>query len=199
MSTSAHQHMIYDQWLFQLLNGEWHNALFDAIIPYWRSKYIWIPLYLFLVSFLWINWGKRGLVIIAFAAATIGVADFTSSKIVKPLVERVRPCNDNNLTFEVRELVKCGGGYSFTSSHATNHFAIATFLSLVLGFLRKKWITWALIAWATSIAYGQVYVGVHYPLDVIAGAALGSFIGLSFELIYRRTTNGGRWMVDGGR
>ncbi len=181
--------MQYDQWLFQLLNGEWHNALFDAIIPYWRSKYIWVPIYIFLLSFLYINFGKRGLVMIAFAVATVSVADFTSSKIVKPLVERVRPCNDTSLAFEVRELVKCGGGYSFTSSHATNHFAMATFLSLVLGFLRKKWISRALFLWAATIAYGQVYVGVHYPLDVIAGAALGSIIGLSFELLYR-------WLVS---
>ena len=129
---------------------------------------------------------------IAFAVAAVGTADFTSSKIVKPLVERVRPCNDTNLPFGVRELVKCGGGYSFTSSHATNHFAIATFLSLILGFLRKKWITWTLLAWAASIAYGQVYVGVHYPLDVIAGAALGSLIGLSFELLYQRITESKR-------
>lgn len=184
--------MQYDQWLFQLLNGEWHNALFDAIIPYWRGKYIWIPLYIYLVSFLLVNFGKRGLVIIAFAAATIGVADFTSSKVVKPLVERVRPCNDTTLPFEVRELVKCGGGYSFTSSHATNHFAIAAFLSLVLGFLRKKWITWALLIWAASIAYGQVYVGVHYPLDVVAGAVLGSLIGVSFEIVYRKAMDDGR-------
>jgi len=190
---------MYDEWLFHLLNGEWYNALFDAIIPYWRSKYVWIPLYIFIISFLLINFRKRGLVIILFAVATVGVADFASSKIVKPLVERVRPCNDTTLPFEVRELVKCGGGYSFTSSHATNHFAIAVFLSLALGFLGKKWITWALLGWAASIAYGQIYVGVHYPLDVIAGAALGSFIGMSVEMFYRRTVDGGPRTADGGR
>ena len=178
--------MIYDEWLFQLINGEWHNVLFDAVIPYWRSKYVWLPLYMFIASFLWLNFKMRGLAMIIFAVATLGVADFTSSKIVKPSVERVRPCNDVYLPFEVRELVKCGGGYSFTSSHATNHFALATFLSLVLGFLRKKWITWALFAWAASIAYGQVYVGVHYPLDVLGGAILGCFIGFTLELLYQR-------------
>jgi len=117
---------------------------------------------------------------VLFAVATVGMADVVSSKLVKPAVQRVRPCNDVGLKFEVRELVHCGGGYSFTSSHATNHFAIATFLYLVLGGLRKKWIRWALLAWAASIAYGQVYVGVHYPLDVITGAVLGSLIGTVF-------------------
>lgn len=170
----------YDQWLFYMLNGAWHNTFFDAIMPYWRSKYVWIPLYIFITSFLLINWHKRGLVLVLFAIATVGAADMASSKLVKPIVQRVRPCNDVGLQFEVRELVHCGGGYSFTSSHATNHFALATFLYLVLGALRKKWIRWALLAWAASIAYGQVYVGVHYPLDVIAGAILGSLIGTVF-------------------
>jgi len=182
-----------DEWLFHILNGQCHNSFFDAVIPYWRSKYVWIPLYVFIASFLLINWKKRGLLVLLFAIVTIGVADFTSSKIVKPLVQRIRPCNDATLTFEVRELVKCGGGYSFTSSHATNHFAIAAFLIIVLSVFRRKWISWALFAWATSIAYGQVYVGVHYPLDVVAGAILGSFIGIIFANIYQRWTADGRF------
>jgi len=185
-----------DEWLFHILNGQCHNSFFDAVIPYWRSKYVWIPLYVFIASFLLINWKKRGLLVLLFTIATIGVADFTSSKIVKPLVQRIRPCNDATLTFEVRELVKCGGGYSFTSSHATNHFAIAAFLIIVLSVFRRKWMSWALLAWATSIAYGQVYVGVHYPLDVVAGAILGSFIGITFANIYQRWTADGRF---GGR
>jgi len=184
---------MYDEWLFHILNGQCHNSFFDLVIPYWRSKYIWIPLYVFIASFLLINWKKRGLVILLFAIATVGVADFTSSKIVKPLVQRVRPCNDVTLTFEVRELVKCGGGYSFTSSHATNHFAIAVFLIIVLNVFRRKWIRWALLAWAASIAYGQVYVGVHYPLDVITGAILGSLIGIIFANIFQWWTADGRF------
>jgi undecaprenyl-diphosphatase len=70
----------------------------------------------------------------------------------------------------------CGAGFSFTSSHATNHFALATFLSLTF----RQWMsryTWVLFVWATSIAYAQVYAGVHYPLDIVGGAALGSGIG----------------------
>ncbi len=181
----------YDQWLFSMLNGQWHNAFFDAIMPYWRSKYVWMPLYIFIASFLLINWHKRGLVVILFAVATISVADMASSKLMKPIVQRVRPCNDVGLRFEVRELVRCGGGYSFTSSHATNHFALAVFLSLVFGVFRKKWIRWALLTWAASIAYGQVYVGVHYPMDVITGAVLGSLIGLVFANVYERWTANG--------
>ncbi len=173
----------FDQWLFHLINGQLHNSLFDAIMPYWRSKYVWMPLYIFLFSFLLINWQKRGIIIIVFGLLTVGIADLTSSKLVKPVVERLRPCNEPALEFEVRELVRCGGGYSFTSSHATNHFALASFFVLVFGrrFRRINWLLWG---WAASIAYGQVYVGVHYPLDVFAGALLGTFIGfLCFEVM----------------
>ncbi len=173
----------FDEWLFHLINGRLHNGFFDAIMPYWRSKYVWIPLYIFLFSFLLINWQKRGLLIIFFAIATVGLADFTSSKVVKPLVQRVRPCNNGFLKVEVRALVRCGGGYSFTSSHATNHFALAHFLVLALGlrFRRFRWLLWS---WAASIAFGQVYVGVHYPMDIFSGAMLGITIGIvCFEVM----------------
>ena len=80
--------------------------------------------------------------------------------------------------------VKCGGGYSYTSSHATNHFALAFFLIYTLG-VQFRWIKWVLIFWASSIAYGQVYVGVHYPFDVISGATIGGIIGILVATWYR--------------
>lgn len=181
----------FDQWLFHLINGQLHNSLFDAIMPYWRNKYFWIPVYVFLISFLLINWKKRGLIILLFGILAVGAADLTSSKVIKPLIERVRPCNNPFLQQEVRELVRCGSGYSFTSSHATNHFALGYFLFMVFGirFRRGKWL---LLLWAATIAYGQVYVGVHYPLDVFTGSVLGALIGgLCYEVMegfYRRKT-----------
>jgi len=83
----------------------------------------------------------------------------------------------------VRLLVHCGRAYSFTSSHAANHFAIAVFISLTLGLL-YSWIKWPLLLWAGSIAYGQVYVGVHYPLDVIVGSLVGIIIGYLVAKLY---------------
>lgn len=84
-----------------------------------------------------------------------------------------------------RVLVGCGGGYSFPSSHATNHFALATLLFLSWGRKFRSW-RWILLLWAASIAYGQVYVGVHYPLDVSFGALLGATLGLLAYQLYRR-------------
>jgi undecaprenyl-diphosphatase len=79
--------------------------------------------------------------------------------------------------------VKCGNAYSFTSSHATNHFAIATFLSLTLGKRFKK-IKWPLLTWAGMICLAQVYVGVHFPLDVFCGAILGMIIGWLWSFVF---------------
>jgi len=79
----------------------------------------------------------------------------------------------------------CSGGYSFPSSHATNHFGAAVFFFCTLRPYLKKW-AYLFFFWAASISYGQVYVGVHYPSDVIGGAILGSIIGYLMSLIYRK-------------
>ena len=104
-----------------------------------------------------------------------GIADLTSSRLVKKSFQRLRPCNEIGLENSLNERIGCGKSYSFTSSHATNHFALSMFLILLLG-TRFKWIKIPLFLWAVSIAFAQVYVGVHYPSDVLAGALLGSLL-----------------------
>lgn len=167
----------FDYYIFQLINQEWHNGFLDAIIPIWRNKLFWIPLYLFIFSFLLLNYAKKGAIVILCLAATIAVADVVSSRVIKPNIKRVRPCNNIQMQDEVRLMVRCGSGYSFTSSHATNHMAIAVFLILTIGGI-FKWIRLPLIFWALSIGYGQIYVGVHYPIDILGGALVGLIIGI---------------------
>ncbi|MCG8326402.1 MAG: phosphatase PAP2 family protein [Chitinophagales bacterium] len=174
-----------DQELFFIVNGEWHVPWLDAIMPYWRDKKFWIPLYIVLSAFLFIKYRLKGLYFILAVALTVGVADTVSSKLLKKSVKRVRPCNDVEIQADVALLAGCGKGYSFTSSHATNHFAIALFIASSLGLI-YWWARWPFIIWAGSIAFGQVYVGVHYPLDVICGAILGSLIGWSIALLYKK-------------
>jgi undecaprenyl-diphosphatase len=88
------------------------------------------------------------------------------------------------MQFQVRLLLDhCSGGYSFTSSHATNHFGLAMFISQTLKPIINKF-RWPLFLWAGSIAYGQVYVGVHYPLDVVVGSLLGCAIGYMVSSFY---------------
>jgi len=173
----------FDQYLFHLINSVWTTEFLDTLMPVWRSKYLWLPFYIFLISFLLINFGKKGGFLFLFALATIAVSDTLSSQIIKKNVQRARPCTDDRIVDLVDLKVKCGGGYSYTSSHATNHFALAFFLIFTLG-IRFRWIKWVLIFWAASISYGQVYVGVHYPLDVISGAMLGMVIGILMATLY---------------
>jgi membrane-associated phospholipid phosphatase len=177
----------FDRSFFQLINGQWHNAFFDWLMPWLRNSEMWVPLYLFLLLFVAINYKKNAGWFILFAILTVILSDFISSTLIKPNFFRLRPCNDPSLADSIHILV----GYrpqssSFTSSHAVNHFAIATYLYLTLKKqLGKKMLGW--FAWAFSIAYAQVYVGVHYPLDVICGAFIGILIGyLPGQLVNKR-------------
>lgn len=175
----------FDEYLFHIINYDWQNPFLDAVMPYWRDKKTWIPLYLFLAIFSIYKFKIKGLYLILAIALTVGVADTVSSKIIKKSVKRIRPCNDATLDFEVRIVHTCGGGYSFTSSHATNHFAIAMFISMTLGQYYRR-IRWPFFLWAATIALGQVYVGVHYPLDVFCGAILGTLLAYILARIYLR-------------
>jgi len=174
----------FDEFLFHIINHDWHTPLLDAVMPYWRSKFFWIPFYLFLITFVVVKHTYKAGLFILTIVAIIAISDTLSSKIIKKSVQRARPCHDHNpLSKEVNLLVKCGGGYSFTSSHATNHFALAFFLIFTLG-KRYRRIKIPLFLWAASIAFGQVYVGVHYPLDVMIGGLIGSIIGILVAFIY---------------
>lgn len=164
-----------DKKLFFLINTEWSNAFFDFLLPYWRTKTTWIPLYILLFLIIAKDRGfKIGWVLIVLGAS-IALADYTSSEIIKKGVERLRPCNDPSLS-NVRTLISCGSGFSFTSSHATNHFAVAMQLFLIFRMSWKTRYFLTLFTWAALIAYSQVYVGVHYPLDVFFGGIWGCLL-----------------------
>jgi undecaprenyl-diphosphatase len=163
-----------DTALFQAINGGLANPLFDALLPLCRERWFWAPLYVFVVSFAWLNYGRKGWFVVLGLVLAVGLADYTSSSLVKKNVRRIRPCNDPGLVVQAR--VPCGSGYSFTSSHAANHFAAAVFLIGTLGHLHRR-IRPLVLAWAALIAFAQVYVGVHYPADVLCGALLGAAIG----------------------
>ncbi len=180
--------LIYDEQLFHFFNQQCQNIFFDTIMPFIRNKKNWIPLYIFLsIFFIYKFQWKKGIIIILMTILTVGVSDTISSKIIKPQVERPRPCHDNN-NVTPHLLISCGGGYSFTSSHATNHFAIATFLGLIL-LPFSRIIFYLFLLWATAISFAQIYVGVHYPLDVFCGGILGSMIGYLMFILYKKRGN----------
>lgn len=176
----------YDRALFTHINGQWHHPFLDWLLPLLRNSPVWVPLYLFTILFLVINFKKNGWWLVLFAVTTALVANFISSDIIKNNIYRLRPCNDSSMADGIRVLV----GYrpqssSFTSSHAVNHFAVASLLFTTL----KKQLgsaMWLWFVWAGSIAYAQVYVGVHFPLDVTCGAIIGILIGYLPGKLYNK-------------
>lgn len=175
----------FDQHWFHLINHDWSSPFFDWLMPLLRNPKNWIPLYIFIVGFSIYRYRKTSILIIALLLASAGTADFVCVRIIKAYVKRVRPCNDKQFEPTVINRVPCGTGLSFPSAHASDHFAIAVFLCMA--FRRNwRWIWFAAIFWAAVICYAQVYVGVHYPVDVITGAAFGALVGWLYGLVYNR-------------
>ena len=166
-----------DKWLFLKINRQGANSFFDWIMPFLRIPAIWIPLYLFLLVFVIINFKKKAIPWLLLIASTAAITDFISSHLIKSWVGRLRPCNDPDMIPNIRMLADyCGQNGSFTSSHAANHFGMAMFLFITMRPVCGNW-CWLFFIWATLICYAQVYVGVHFPFDVIGGAIFGSAIG----------------------
>lgn len=176
----------FDQRLFIELNSMHTNSFFDSLMPFLRNGPNWYPLYVFLGAFVLLNFRSRGGWWILFFISTIAITDMTGTYIFKHNVERLRPCADPDFFFHVRLLVdRCSGGYSFVSNHAANHFGMATFLFLTFKPVMKRW-SWIFFLWAALIAYAQVYVGVHYPLDVLSGAIIGILAGTLTGFVFNK-------------
>ncbi len=171
--------ILLDKHLFEIVNRQWSNSFFDWLMPWLRNSVVWAPLYIFLILFTVINYKKTGWWWVLFAIITVSITDTISSKIIKENIIRLRPCNDTLLASWINILV----GYkpqssSFTSSHATNHFGLAMYVYVTYKNLKLNHnYAFLLFIWAFLICYAQVYVGVHFPFDVLCGAILGIFIG----------------------
>jgi len=166
-----------DQALFSLINGAWTHPLLDKLLPWCRNANNWYPFYAVILVYLFIKWGKLAWKWLLLTVLNLTLTDQISSSIFKPLVQRLRPCADPLMVGKIRLLLDhCSGGFSFTSSHAANHFGLAMFIFMTLQSLFKKY-TWLFFIWAAVIAYAQVYVGVHYPLDIFAGSIIGIIVG----------------------
>ncbi len=181
----------FDVNLFKQINGM-HSPMWDTVMWYVSYKYLWIPLYL-LIVFLFFRahgWKGAGIALLA-GVATVGLTDLIATYGLKETVMRYRPSHNEDFQHLVH-LVKDfngneykGGQYGFVSGHAANSFAIAIFSGQVL---RKKfsWVLPVMVFWALVISYSRIYMGVHYPADVIFGGLLGGTIGYLFSLLYTK-------------
>lgn len=165
--------------VFKLINGL-DLGFMDTILVMFRNKLTWIPLYVGLVIYMIYHWKRKSWLPILFSVLTVVCSDFVSSELIKKSIERPRPCQALE-QIEIR--VHCGTGYSFTSSHATSHMALGVFwVQLFTVWGRHRW--W-FIPWAVFVGFAQIFVGVHYPLDVLFGFILGGCIGYLFFNLYQ--------------
>ena len=171
-----------DKKLFAALNKTYTNSFFDSLMPWWRTQESWYFLYVILLAFVAYKKRWKTLYWLAFVVAAIALTDVVSSHVFKNVFCRLRPCQD--AAVQARLLLgRCPTSFSFTSSHAANHFAMAVFFVITLKYYLKSWV-YLFLLWAFSIAYAQVYVGVHYPLDVFFGGLTGGLIGYGFGKWY---------------
>lgn len=177
----------FDVSLFFFINRQLVNSFLDVVSVWLRNKFFWVPVYVFIASFFFKKYQWNAFWIIAFAVLTILFSDQLSASVFKPLFARLRPCNQPEISASVRLLVHCGSGFSFVSSHAANHSALSVFL---LCFFEKKWVKFLLVFWAFCVAFSQVYVGVHYPSDVLCGGVLGALIGAVNSAVFNFTIAG---------
>jgi undecaprenyl-diphosphatase len=175
----------FDQQLFLIINSS-NSPFFDQVMHAISGRLIWAPLYLAILIYLGIKYKRKFLIILIFTILAITLSD-QASVVLKNLTQRLRPCNEPSLTGLVHLINgECGGLFSFVSSHAANSFNVA-FLSLLL--IKKRWYSIGMIVWATVIGYSRIYLGVHYPGDVIFGFLLGAFIGWGIYRFYVLTDN----------
>ena len=168
--------------LLLFLNGL-GTTNWDGFWLFITNKFSAIPIYIFILYFLFKKFGlKSTLIILLFTIILIAISDQTSN-LFKFGFKRLRPCYEDSLKDLVR-LVKtsCGGKYSFFSAHASNSAAVAIFFgSLLKPYLKSLKIL--LLIWAILVAYSRVYIGVHFPSDVIFGMFFGFGLGYLFYIL----------------
>lgn len=173
-----------DERFFLFLNGlhtDWMDKVMIAVTQMW----VWLPLYLLMIYWTVKQYGKRCWWIFIALGIVVLCSDQLSAHVCKPLFQRLRPCYNVDLQ-DLIYLPKgmAGGKYGFVSSHAANTFAIAAFMTAALR-KNRAWVGIVLYLWAFISSYSRIYLGFHYPGDILCGAVLGILVGLILWKVFQ--------------
>ncbi len=175
----------WDYQLFNYINHSFSNRFFDILMPVSRNASTWIPLYVLLGIFIIQTFKRNAWIYIAYIIIVFALTDALSYQVLKPFFGRLRPCHDP--FFHARLLLNhCGSNFGFPSNHAANHMGL-TISIILLRIFKSNLSTALLVAWPLLIGFAQIYVGVHYPADIIAGYLTGALISVSIYFIGKAT------------
>lgn len=171
-----------DTQLFLALNGA-HSPFWDSVMYFASGKLSWLLLYLVIIFFIAREHKWKTFWWLLAIAFVVLLADQISVQAFKNVFQRLRPCHNSDLSEFIHVVGGCGGKYGFISSHAANTFGVAVFLSFLFN---RKWVTLGLLVWAAFVSYSRIYLGVHYPGDVLAGAIVGAGIGSAVWFVAKK-------------
>jgi len=163
-----------------------HTPTLDALMSFASDRRVWLPFYVALAGWLIWHFRRGAWRLLPLLGAAVGLADSITSRLFKPLFGRLRPCHALDLAAQLHLPDGCGGQFGFLSSHAANSFALATFLLLVLPAGRFRGLRIGVLLWAAWLSYSRIYLGAHYPSDVLGGAAVGALLAAGAASLFQR-------------
>ena len=164
-----------------------HTPMLDAVMVFASNRLVWFPAYALLLLGLGWLFRRRAWQLISLLLLAVGLADSITSRLFKPYFERLRPCHEPTLRGLLHLPDGCGGQFGFLSSHAANSVALAVFLAVVLpGSGRFRRLKILLFGWAALLSTSRIYLGAHYPADVLGGAIVGALLAGAAATIFQR-------------